>query len=50
MVGIKCSDCGRFISHKDLESGKAKAHFTPDSDYSCEDTWYECPKCAIKEC
>lgn len=42
---IRCSYCGKFISEKDIEEGKAKFEYTPDSAYSCEETIVICENC-----
>lgn len=41
----QCGVCGKFIKL----SSKTKSHFTPDSDYSIEDMWFECSNCLTKE-
>ena len=47
---IRCSFCGRFISYKNLETGKATHIMVlPDSHLSCE-TWVgTCVRCKEKE-
>ncbi len=43
---LACSWCGRFVSFRDLESGKAYTYMsTPDSHYSQEDWETVCRKC-----
>lgn len=36
----KCACCGRFRKWEDL-----RGFYEPDSEYSSEDTWFECVKC-----
>lgn len=41
----KCDICGKFISMKDFDSGKAtRKMLFPDSDYSCEEYETLCRK------
>jgi len=43
---IKCDSCGRFISIKNIENGKASHELrTPDSYYSCENYESYCENC-----
>lgn len=46
---IKCSYCGKYIAHEDLENGKAKYEFTPDSPFGAEVSCWICEKCKLKE-
>lgn len=44
----RCSSCGKFISHKDFSTGKAKhILITPDSEYSKEEYSTLCCRCCI---
>ena len=47
---IRCDECGRFISYKDLENGEARhCMVLPDSECTCE-TWEStCKKCLKAE-
>ena len=46
---IKCDFCGRFISIKDLEEGKATIRMvTPDSHFTKEEYENCCKKCKNK--
>ena len=42
---IRCSYCGKFISYDDLDSGKAKCSFVPDSSFGPEEIDFVCKKC-----
>ena len=43
---IKCDTCGKFISYKDIELGKAyNVLVYPDSDMTMETYSSECRKC-----
>lgn len=46
---IRCADCGKFISYQDLENGKAKSNFTPDSELSIERIWFQCEDCYCRD-
>jgi hypothetical protein len=46
---INCTQCGKFVSYADLDSGKAKYIFTPDSEFECEETIFLCRACTLKE-
>lgn len=43
--GIRCAECGRFISHADMQSGAARFDFTPDSHFGPEINEWTCPTC-----
>ena len=46
MSKIKCDYCGRFVSYKDLDEGKAyRIMVTPDSHFTKEDYETVCKKC-----
>jgi hypothetical protein len=38
----KCAHCGKFIS---LDNKNNHYIFTPDTDYSCEESYWICEKC-----
>lgn len=38
---IRCVNCGKFISRKEIENKKAKFHFTPDNQFGPEETYWE---------
>lgn len=40
----KCEICGKFRKWKELIP-----HFTPDTPFNSEDSWFECKKCLKKE-
>ena len=42
---VRCGDCGRFIPHADLGSGRALYHFTPDSAFTAEEAYWTCAGC-----
>lgn len=42
---IKCKNCGKFISHKDIDNQKAKFHFIPDSQFGPEESYWEHKSC-----
>ena len=42
---IKCEDCGKFISRKDIEEGKAKYKFIPDNQFGPEESYWLCKNC-----
>lgn len=42
---IKCSDCGRFISYAEIESGKIDNHYHPDTPFNSEEISYSHKKC-----
>ena len=43
---IKCDNCGKFISSKELsKDGGASQCFIPDSDVSYEEFRFRCKKC-----
>lgn len=44
---IKCSICGRFIAFKDIKN-KCLFNFTPDTEFSSEESWYDHKKCIKK--
>lgn len=44
---IKCGHCGRFIANIALEY--CNFLFTPDSEYSTEESYLVCPRCIAKE-
>ncbi len=45
-VIFKCDECGRFISLKDIESGKARHNIvTVDTEFSIEEYETLCFKC-----
>ena len=49
-TGIKCDTCGKFISYKDLEAGKACHELLwPDNHFAGETYSSECRKCYKKE-
>jgi hypothetical protein len=37
-VIFKCFICGKFISYKDIENDKVHGVYTPDTEYSIEET------------
>lgn len=44
-IPLKCDVCGKFISRKELKSGKARRKLiTPDSAFSCEEYETLCEK------
>ncbi len=45
MTAMKCDECGRFLSFKDLREGTATVRLiTPDSHFSREEYEKLCPK------
>lgn len=46
---IKCAYCGKFISYEDMDNGKAKYEFTPDSHFGPESSCWICEKCRALE-
>lgn len=42
---IRCANCGKFISRKQIEEGKAKYHFIPDNQFGPEEAYWEHIKC-----
>lgn len=42
---IKCSSCGKFISHEQMMSGDASYHFEPDSHRGPEVSEWTCREC-----
>ena len=45
---IKCSDCGKFISYKDIDDKLVYTHFIPDTEYTVEGFIFVCKKCIDK--
>ena len=45
----KCESCGEFISYQDLEEGKAKSTYTPDSHFTVEGVEFICSRCNERE-
>ena len=46
MIWNQCIYCGKLISYSDMDKKKAKAEFTPDTEFTIEKTeWYHV-KCA----
>ena len=46
---IRCDNCGKFISHSQLNSGGgASGCFIPDSEISVEEIGYRCKDCTSK--
>jgi len=35
---FRCQNCGKFISYKEIEDGKIKVDYTPDTEYTVECT------------
>ena len=33
---FKCIICGKYVSYKDIDSGKIKSKFTPDTEFTNE--------------
>lgn len=46
---VKCCNCGRWIGFEDMQDGSARFEFTPDSEYSSEDSAWTCRICVMKE-
>lgn len=42
---FKCTICGKFIAYKDIEDDKVNIVFTPDSEYTIEETLMTHEKC-----
>lgn len=42
---IRCSNCGKFISRKQIENKEARYHFIPDNQFGPEESWWEHIKC-----
>ena len=45
---IRCSNCGRFVSYDDLDSGAAQVEFTPDTYFTVEEIEFFCRKCVAQ--
>lgn len=43
---IKCVECGRFMSVKEMTDGSAKFHYTPSSEFSDERCEWTCARCS----
>jgi len=41
----QCGTCGKFKSWDDLHG-----HYTPDTQFTCEEIWYECRDCIHDDC
>jgi len=35
---FRCQKCGKFISYKEIDEGKIKVDYTPDTEYTVECT------------
>ena len=35
---FRCQKCGKFISYKEIDEGKVKVDYTPDTEYTIECT------------
>jgi len=42
---IRCSNCGKFISRKQIENKEARYHFIPDNQFGPEESYWEHIKC-----
>lgn len=42
---IRCVDCGKFISRKQIENKEARFHFIPDNEFGPEESYWEHIKC-----
>ncbi len=42
---VRCNNCGKFISRKEIEEDKAKYHFIPDNEFSSEEAYWIHIKC-----
>ena len=42
---IKCQYCGKFISREQIETGLAKYHYIPDSQFGPEESYWEHKDC-----
>lgn len=45
MNGIKCVECGRFLSVKEMTDKTAAFHYTPSSEFSDEKCEWTCARC-----
>lgn len=43
---IKCQNCGKFISQKQIIENKAKFHYMPANQFSPEECYWECKDCS----
>lgn len=42
---IRCEICGKFISYKEFDEDKIKITFTPDTEYTTEETLFYHKSC-----
>lgn len=42
---LKCNNCGKFISRKQIENKEARFHFIPDNEFGPEESYWEHIKC-----
>jgi hypothetical protein len=49
MNKFKCSICGKFISYLEIDKGNIKVEFTPDTEYTVEETIFTHKKCIKNE-
>jgi len=45
MNHIRCEVCGKFISYKELDKNQIIIDFTPDTEYTTEQTLFTHKKC-----
>ena len=48
-VTFKCIYCGKYISYDDIENNLTESEFTPDTEFSIEETIMWHIKCKEKE-
>jgi hypothetical protein len=46
---FKCTVCGKYISYSDIDGGKVKHVYTPDTEYTVEDNKFTHIKCIKRE-
>lgn len=42
---IRCNNCGKFISRKQIENKEVRFHFIPDNEFGPEESYWEHVNC-----